>query len=91
MGGGVRTSSKERSPAAADQLRPGSRAEAGPEELALPETDFWLEDELVEDERADLEDKPLLAEEPPAEKSMGRAGSSTVRTATKIGKPVLQF
>ena len=94
MGGGIRTSSsKERSPAAADQLRPGSLAEAGPEEMALPERDFGFEDELAEDElaEADLEDEPLLAEELPAGTSVGKAGSSTARTAVKTGKPVLQL
>lgn len=89
VGGGARTSSsKEQSPAAADQLRQGSLSGAGPEELALPETDFGFEDELAE---ANLEDEPLLAEELLAEKSVGRAGSSTGHTAKKTGKPVLQL
>ena len=93
MGEGVRTtSSKERSPTAADQLL-GSLAEAGPEDVAMPETDFEFEDELFEEEMAEanLEDEPLLAEELLAEKSAGRAGSSTGHTATKTGKPVLQL
>ena len=93
MGSGVGSSvSKEHSPTAADQLRPGSLAEAGHEDLALPETDFEYEDELLEDELAEAGlDEPLLAEELLAEESAGRAGSSTGYTATKTGKPVLQL
>ena len=99
VGSGVgSSSSKEHFPTAADQLRPGSLAEADPEDLALPETDYEFEDELLEDElledelaEADLEDEPLLAEELLAEESAARAGSSTGYTATKTGKPVLQL
>ena len=86
VGGGVHTSSsKERSPAA---VRQGSLAGAGPEALALPETDFGFDDELAE---TDLEDEPLLAEELRADESVGRAGGSTSHTATTIGKRMLQL